>query len=128
MLLKKFKHDEDVKFCVMIESKAWGKVDGSGGGDEGMVGKTWDTTGTDDEAVDDGSASGAEAVDWGLGSLFHFDWSPCHDRGEDARDDFCTRLVEKPLYTVNAITKNGAMITAHKIRLPVRRFVWPKFW
>lgn len=134
MLLKKFKHDEVVKFCVMIESKAWGKDDGSGGGDEGMVGKGWETTGTDDDAVDDGSndaASDVETVAWGIGSLFHFIWSeisPCRARGDDARDDLCTSLVEKPLYTVNAITMNVAKITAHKIRLPVRCFVWPRFW
>lgn len=134
MLLKKFKQDEVEKFCVMIESKAWGKDDGSGGGDEGMVGKAWDAAGTDDEAAEvdsEGAASDGEPVAWGIGSLFHFDWSeisPYHEGGEDARDDCCTILVERPLHTVNAITMNGAKITAHKIRLPVRCFEWPKFW
>lgn len=47
MLLKKLRHDELEKFCVKIESNAWGKGVGSGGGEVGMVGKSWDTTGTD---------------------------------------------------------------------------------
>jgi len=60
MLLKKFKHDDVVKFCAMIPSKAWGKGFGIDGGEEGMVGKIWDGTGTDDEVVDIGEAANAD--------------------------------------------------------------------
>lgn len=133
MLLKKFKHDELVKFCVMIPSKAWGKGVGIVGGLEGMVGKTWDATGTDDEVVDVDEAEDGEETDtvvWGFGSLFHLDWwesSPYHEGGEKTGADFRTRLAGKPPYTVNAITMNGTKTTAHKNRLPVRRFVSSEF-
>ena len=127
MLLKKFKHDELLKFCVMIESKAWGKAGGSDGGEEGIVGNDWDAA---DEAVGIG-ADDDDVVAWGSGSLFHFEWSeinPCHERREEeAKGDFCTSLVEKPPYTVNAIRMNGIRITAHRKHLPVRCFVCSEF-
>ena len=114
MLLKKFKHDEVEKFCVMIPSKAWGNGVGSTGGEVGTVGKIWDSTGTDDEDVDVGEADNVEdedTIDWGFGSLFHFDWwesSPYHLK---IGVDFRIRLVGYPPYTVNAITMNGIRIT-----------------
>lgn len=129
MLLKKFKHDELVKFCVMIPSKAWGKGVGTDG-EEGMVGKIW---GTDDEVVEVGEVDDADEggkVVWGFGSLFHFDWSEpssYHEGWEKTGADFRIRLVGKPLYKVNAITMNGTRITAHRNRLPVRRFVSSEF-
>ena len=134
MLLKKFKHNELEKFCVMIPSKAWGKGVGSVGAVEGTAGRVWDVTGTDDEVVDDGEADdgGADNVDdedvedWGLGCLFHLERresSPYHEGGEKTTGaDFRTRLVENPPHTVNAITMNGIRITAHRNRLPARRF------
>jgi len=130
MLLKKFKHDEVEKFCVMMESKAWGKGVGTIG-EDGTVGKTWDAAGTDDEVAgvgadgDDGDGAIEDVGTWG--SLFQFDWSeinPCHERGEEAED---TSLVEKRPYTVNAITMNGTRIAVHRNRLPVLRFVWSEF-
>ena len=143
MLLKKFKHDEDEKFCVMIPSKAWGKGVGSVGEEEGTVGKVWDTTGTEDEVVDDGEADDGDAddgvadsaddedtIDWGFGSLFHQDWwdsSPYHEGEEKTGADFRKRLLGMPPQTVNSITKNGIRITAHRNRLPARRFVSCEF-
>ena len=41
--------------------------------------------------------------------------------------DFRTRLVGNPPNTVNAITMNGIRTTAHRNRLPVRRFVSSEF-
>jgi len=106
MLVKKFRQDGLEKFCVKIPSKAWGKGVGSGGEEEGMVGKTWDAAGTNDEVVDVGvddpdeiNGEVGDAVAWGSGSLFHLDWletNPCHEGGGEPRDDVCTRLVEKP--------------------------------
>jgi hypothetical protein len=142
MLLKKFKHEELEKFCVMIPSKAWGKGVGIEGIVEGIVGKIWDAIGIDDEVADVGADNaddgeetdddGEETTDddddeevWGVGTLFHLDWwesSRYHDEG-----NFCTRLVGKSLYTVNAITMNGTRTTAHRNRLPVRRFVSYEF-
>ena len=131
MLLKKFKHDEVVKFWVIIPSKAWGKGVGSTG-EEGTVGKVWEGTDPDDEEVDVGGADNDDdddddTIEWESDFLFHLDWwefSPYHAGEEKTTGaDFRTKLVGNPPYTVNAIRMNGTRITAHRYRLPARRFV-----
>ena len=144
MLLKKFKHDEVVKFWVKIPSKAWGKGVGSTGGEEGTEGKIWvddddDDAGPEDVDVDVGGADNddddddeeEDTIEWEFGPLFHLDWweffNPYHE-GEEEKTlvaDFRRKLVGNPppQYTVNAIRMKGTRITAHRNRLPARRFV-----